>query len=233
MLNVAFEWGLDHVDWYNDDNIRAQVRTACLRNGVLLLEIVEYLVEHTSDDDDLAALERLFLTAHSIWTVRDGALGYRVDPTVQARADAAIEAADQGPSHWLAEAWNDAYSRTPRPGPSYDASIKAVEGALRGIVIPNNHRATITQIINALRDGRSNFEFALGDARGMAAGANEPVIDTIDTVLQMLRTLAYGQKTRHGESGAVTINDANEARAAVQLATTLVDFGTNGSLRRK
>lgn len=140
--------------------------------------------------------------------------------------------ADEGPSHWIAEAYNDAHGREPRPGPSYDASIRAVEGALRGMVIPKIGKSTVTQIINALRDGRANFELALEDARGAAAGANEPEIDGIEAVLAMLRSLAYGQRTRHGDSGTVTVNSAEEARAAFLLAVTLVQIGSSGALRR-
>ena len=48
----------------------------------------------------------------------------------------------------------------------------------------------------------------------------------------MLRSLAYGQKTRHGDSGPATVNSETEARTAVHLAVTLVEIGTTGALRR-
>jgi hypothetical protein len=157
----------------------------------------------------------------------------RLDPTVRAHIERVVAEAEEGPSHWISEAYNDAYGREPRPGPSYDASIRAVEGALRGIVIPKNGKATFTQIINALRDGRANFEFVLEDARGAAAGANEPVIEGVEVVLAMLRSLAYAQRTRHGDSVSVSVNSAPEAQAAFQLALTLVQIGSSGALRRR
>jgi hypothetical protein len=232
MMNVEFRWGLPTIDYHNQESVVARLSHRCRDKADLHLTVVEYLVDNNADDDDLNDLDRLLVAAHSIWTVRDGHLGYRVDPAVQAQAEQAVTEADEGPAHWLTEAWNDAYARTPRPGPAYDASIRAVEAALRGIVIPNNGRASITQIINALRDGRKNFSFELQDSRVAAAGANEPVIDTVDTILGMLRALAYGQKTRHGDTGQVTVNSPEESRAAVQLAVSLVQFGTSGALRR-
>lgn len=197
------------------------------------LAAIEYfLADSAAGYGDL--LRQILDRGNSAYTVSDDGkrLEMRVDPTFRAQVEQTVDQADPGASHWLKEAWNDAYGREPRPGTSYEASIRAVEAALRGIVVPDNGRATITQVINAVRDGKAKakFRFVLEDARGDAAGRNEPVIDAIDTVLAMLRALAYGQRTRHGTEGDVTINSVEEARTAMQIAVALVQFGTPGYL---
>lgn len=217
-----------------DHDMALFIESMCKADGQTLLTVLEYLLKHYAHSSAYT-VEQILSTGNSAYTIKEDGTGlaFRTDPTARAQVEDAIETADEGPAHWLTEAWNDAYGREPRPGPSYDASIRAVEGALRGIVIPRNGRATITQIINALRDGRANFVFELDDNRGGAAGANEPPIDGIDTVLAMLRSLAYGQRTRHGASGPVTINSPEEAKVALHLAVTLVQIGLNGALRRR
>lgn len=232
MVNVEFRLGLPAIDWTNHDRLTEVLRRMAHSNPDFHLELVEYLVPRAAERDQ-RELEVLLAAVPSAYAVVEDELTTRVDPVVQAQVESAVTEAQDGPAHWLTEAWNDAYALKPRPGPAYDASIRAVEAALRDIVIPKNGRATITQIINALRDGRRNFVFELQDSRGGAVGANEPEVDAIDSVLAMLRALAYGQKTRHGDSGAVTINSAEEARAAVQFAVTLVQLGTSGALRRR
>lgn len=214
---------------------REQILVLCRKSPEVLLMVIEFLLSNRPSEQAANILERLLRVAGSAYEVTPDLRGlrWRQDPAVRKHAEAAIEDADEGPSHWLTEAWNDAYAREAWPGPAYEAAIRAVEGALRGIVISKNARASITQIINALRDGRAHFEFTLPDARGEAAGANEPVIDPLDTILAMLRSLAYGQRTRHGDDGPVTINSVEEARAAVQLAVSLVQIGTSNALRRR
>lgn len=218
-----------------ESKIRQFTERACLADDETMLRVVEYLLAGPATGAPAQELEAILALGNSAYAVNaagDG-LTMRLDPTVRTRIEDVVGEADDGPSHWLAEAYNDAYGRAPRPGASYEASLRAVEGALRGIVIPNDPKASVTKIINAVRDGRGKFEYALEDARGAAAGANEPEIDPIETLLAMLRSLAYGQRTRHGDSGEVTINTPQEARAAFQLAVTLVEIGTSGALRRR
>jgi hypothetical protein len=216
-------------------NMREFIRRSCLADSETMLTVVEFLLDGDAGRSAGEALERILVVGNSAYAVSDDgeSLTMRLDPTVRAQIEDVVRDADEGPAHWLAEAYNDAYGRTPRPGTSYEASLKAVEGALRGIVVPKDPKASLTKVINALRDGRANFEFELDDARGDAAGANEPEIDPLDTLLAMLRSLAYGQKTRHGDSGEVTVNSPEEAKAAFHLAVTLVQIGTTGALRRK
>lgn len=213
--------------------MRRYIIGACATDAEIHLQVVEFLLARAHDSEDRRSLREHLQVGNSAYDVsEDGtSLQYRADPTVRAATEQAIADANQGASHWLAEAWNDAYGRTPRPGPSYDASIKAVEATYRGVVIPNNGRGTITQVINGLRDGRAKFVFDLEDSRGAAAGANEPPVDTLDVVLDMLRALAYGQRVRHGEDGPVTINTDTEARAALQIAVSLVQFVSDGAFR--
>ena len=210
------------------------IEERCRSDPEAQLRIIEFLLPAFLDPSYADELEHDLRTGNSAYAVADHgkSLVWRQDPTARSAVEKAIAGADEGPAHWLAEAWNDAYGRQSRPGPAYDAAIRAVEGALRGIVIPRNSRATITQIINALRDGSTKFEFDLTDSRG-DVGANEPRIDGVEVVIAMLRSLAYGQKTRHGDSGHVTVNSETEARTAVHLAVTLVEIGTTGSLRRR
>lgn len=216
-------------------SMREFIEQKCMANPETFLQVIEHLLGTHVNSAAAESLDRTLALGNSAYAVGADfkSLAMRVDPTVRRRAEATVADADPGPAHWLTDAWNDAYGREPRPGPAYDAAIRAVEAALRGVVIPNNARATITQIINALRDGRGKFAFVLEDARGSAAGANEPIIDGVEVVIWMLRSLAYGQKTRHGTSGTVTVNSAEEARTAVQLAVTLVQIAGSGSLRRR
>jgi len=84
----------------------------------------------------------------------------------------------------------------------------------------------------AISDAPQKWEFSIVDEREKPP-ANAPASDGVQVVLNMMRLLAYGQKERHGDDddGPVEINTDDQARAAVMLATTLVQFAVGGAFR--
>jgi hypothetical protein len=67
----------------------------------------------------------------------------------------------------------------------------------------------------------SKWKFVVANANGSG----------VETVLQMMRTLWEGQTSRHGGPAPTRVETSDEARAAVHLAATLVQFGVSGAFQ--
>ena len=123
----------------------------------------------------------------------------------------------------LSQAWSAAYGRMPNPGDSYRNTVRAVEVVACALVLPANTRATLGTVIAHLRDAGTSWELVL-------KGGQSPV-EAARTMMELLWT---SQFDRHGtEDRTVPLNvSVDEARAAVHLGTTLVEWLRSGVLRR-
>ena len=180
----------------------------------------------------LRELDRLLSEAHSAYRLReDGrAIEMRDLPEVKEQVQAVVNAAADSPGEHLAAAYNSANGRTTDTEKAYARAIKAVEAAVRPIISPNDTAATLTKMIIAVRDKPAKWTFGLVDHRD-AKSPSAPAADGIGVVLDLMRLLAYGQQERHGDSAPIVENTREEARAAVMVATTLVDWATTGTFR--
>src|SRR5690349_16452527 len=86
------------------------------------LQAIEYLLSIANSLSYADRLEETLKLGNSAYAVAEDkrSLEWRADPTFRAQVERVVGDANQGASHWLAEAWNHAYGRTPLPGPAYD-----------------------------------------------------------------------------------------------------------------
>ena len=144
----------------------------------------------------------------------------RLDPSVQAAAEEAIATAEPTAGDLLRRSWTAAYSRTPTPPSAYRDAVLAVETLTSPAVLPTDRAATLGKVINHLRDAADKWELGLADDGGGRA---------VDDIRGMFSLLWRGED-RHGGRDYEDVTLA-EARAAVHLAVTLVQWLTDGVLR--
>lgn len=171
-------------------------------------------------------LAKLLDDANSVYRVGRGAddrlrVLRRLDPSVQAAAEEAIETAEPTVSELLRQAWIGTYSRTPDPDGAYLDAVRAVETLAGPLVLPKSTRATLSSVVKHLRDAPQKWELTLTK---VGDGSVEPVVEMFDR-------LWHGNlASRHGSLDYREVTLA-EARAAVHLAVTLVQWLTDGVLR--
>jgi hypothetical protein len=123
----------------------------------------------------------------------------------------------------LATAWEAAYRLHPDPPVAYKDAIRAVESAAHAIVEPNNRSATLGTMLGQLRAQPQRYAVAIPGPDG--SGSVEPLV-------AMMKLLWQGQTSRHGAQTAIRAETLEEARMAVHLAVTLVQWFTTGAVRR-
>ncbi|MEU7428044.1 hypothetical protein [Streptomyces sp. NPDC040750] len=176
-------------------------------------------------------LQELLDDSRSVYTLRSDKAGLRqrVDPTVEALAEAAVTSAGQDPARGSAgahlnRAWTAAYALHPEPGKAYSEAIKAVEAAAHATVEPKNSKATLGSMIKVMENTRGRWVIGIG---------SEPSSAGAETVTRMMRLLWTGQTSRHGGSHPTRDETVAEARAAVHLAVALLNFFIDGLLAKQ
>lgn len=176
-------------------------------------------------------LQQLLDDSRSAYTLRPDKAGLRqrVDPTVEALAEAVVASANQDPARGsasvhLKRAWTAAYGLHPEPGKAYSEAIKAVEAAAHATVEPKNSKATLGSMIKVMENTRDRWVVGIG---------SEPSSAGAETVTRMMRLLWTGQTSRHGGSHPTRDETVAEARAAVHLAIALLNFFTDGILAKQ
>jgi hypothetical protein len=164
-------------------------------------------------------LEAVLREGRSAWKVAPGgsSLVRRVDPSVQASADLAMTPDDLA-SVELAEAWDRVYGRHPDASDAWDHAIKAVEAMTIPIVVPNQAKATLGNVIGELGKTNTPFTFGLGGKAGL---------DTFVSVLSLI----WPNPDRHGNGNGRQPTET-EGRAVLALAVTVVQWLRDGLLAR-
>ena len=228
-LGIEFRITLPAPDTYGGlgEAVR-RLSERCLTDRDFFLDVVEYLLEvkcwnkrYNADWQMANALEHTLQLANSAYKVREdqGGLEMRTTPEVQAQVQEVVNTATGSAGEHLANAWNEAYSRTPDAVKSYSESVKAVESALAQHVSPQNPKQTLGTMIRDVAAKPSKWKFAIADGN----------VGGVDTVVHMMRMLWDGQTSRHGGVSPTRPETDEEARAAVHLAATLVQFGVSGA----
>lgn len=175
-------------------------------------------------------LQQLLDDGRSAYTLSANgrALVHRVDPTVTAILGTAVRAAEKpdrgSASDHLRRAYTAAYALHPEPGRAYSEAIKAVECAAHATVEPNNPKATLGSMRSQLRQHPGQWDVALP---GTTGGEGEA------TIYAMVSLLWTGQTSRHGGQQPTREETLAEARMAVDLATSLVRWFSDGAVRRR
>jgi hypothetical protein len=158
----------------------------------------------------------------SVWEVTDSDGGFRlsrraVGPVVDVLQHTATEAT-RAHDH-LAAAWSKLTSRGPDPSGAYREGVRAVEAIAKPIILPDNHLATLGQMIAAMRDKPEKWQSTLG---------------TVDGVRAQMEAVHKGQLDRHGtDDETVPLNVSSaEADAAFSTCLNLVRLFAGGHVTR-
>jgi hypothetical protein len=188
-----------------------------------MLDLVEIILAIQPSWELVSQLIQALEDGNSIYRLRDDYRGLelRVAIGVREAVEEAIRVAgtNSAGTH-LIESWNEAYGRTADPVKAYSEAIKAVEAATIPIVSPNNSKATLGTVIGELRSNLTAWQFVIqpGEAQSM------------ETVLRMAQLLWNGQTSRHGGAAPTVPETPEQARTAVHLAATLVQWFASGAI---
>lgn len=192
-----------------------------------LLRIVDYIVSVTSQylsSQNARELEETLKLGRSRWTVgkrgEEVGLVERVPAGVQLAVEGATKSAGSA-GVILARAWALVHGLQPNDSAGYADAVRAVEIAAIDLVQPNNSKATLGTVITQMRDQ--------GDWRlPLREHAHAP---STELLLNALRALWHGHRDRHGSADYRDVT--HQARAAVALAASLVEWFTAGVVERR
>jgi len=185
--------------------------------------IVDYFASTTPFSDGLQhPLERILSDGGSAWTVIRWNVTYarltkRVSDGVRDSLQEVLSATDSA-SLKLQEAWLDAYGTSPRASVAYSNAVVAVETAALSVIPTTVPEPTLANLFSVLEAETPKWRLVLRD-NDKAPGAKSLAV--------MLRTLWRGHESRHGREDYADAT-LEEARAAVVLAGTLVQWFTSG-----
>lgn len=222
---VLLESAFSH-DAVSDVMIHAKSDAECV------LDVIDYILDNPPPehgawesvgphpDAIFEDLESILREAGSIWTIRGGGehvvLVKRTTPGLAQAATRAMTGTDPA-SQLLAQAWRDAFGRSPDPEDAYATAIKAVEAAAKPTVLPSDEKATLSKMAKAMLQAPSKWTVRL-----------DPDNDEgVRTVAALLRLLMRGHEGRHGSESTATV-DQRRAEAAVETAVVLVQWFRDG-----
>jgi hypothetical protein len=190
------------------------------------LRVVDYVVGTSHPQGGYErTLEEILSSARSKWAVgeRLGRVGLieRVPEGVRLSVEGTI-ASSETAGHVLARAWSAVHGLVANDSGAYQDAVRAVEIAAIEIVEPSNSQATLGTVIGRL-EGDGDWGLRLREHSKAPHS---------DLILSMCRTLWFGHRDRHG-SVDYSVVTHEEARAAVVLAATLVDWFSSGSVARR
>ncbi|GAA4267743.1 hypothetical protein [Frondihabitans peucedani] len=167
-------------------------------------------------------LELILSDGGSAWTVsrwqtNSARLVKRVPNGVQEAVRGVLGAKDAA-SVKLQEAWLDAYGTNPRSSVAYSNAVVAVETAALSLIETGKDEPTLGTVITVLEASNPRWRLVLRD------NDKAPSAKSLAT---MMRVLWRGHASRHGRPD-YTDATLEEARAAVILAATLVQWLTSG-----
>lgn len=205
----------------------------CREDRHFMLDLVEALLEPRPDrwgttgpsGADVTQLTALLEAANSAYRVMESwhGLEHRVAPGVKELVQEAINAVTTGSAgEHLTNAWNAAYGRKPDATKAYSEAIKAAEAALASRISPQNTKQTLGTMIGDITNKPSKWKFVIA---GVSTGGR--VIEGVDTMRAMMQLLWDGQTSRHGGTSPTRAETDDEARAAVHLAASLVQYGVS------
>jgi hypothetical protein len=170
----------------------------------------------------ITELDKILELGGSIWRATPQGLQRRVDPVAQ-KAFGTASAPSDSASQQLTDAWDRAYGRNPNASDAWDHSIKAVEASLRPIMYSGPNKATLGNIIGDLASQSHLWKLEI---RGQATD------HSVDPLIQMLKLL-WPDPNRHGSPTPQPPATLEEARAVVQVAVTIVQWGRDRALTRR
>ena len=202
------------------------------RDGEFQLRTIHTILGHLPITSETAQLEAILERGRSGYSVRADKKGleYRVTPAARGQIEEAVKVVPESVGQLLTKAWNEAYGIDGDPFDAYTAAFRAAETALRPVISPGDHDARLGKMVADYEAKPDKWEFAIEEARPTFDPNKHTALDGRETVMQMARTIVYGQKARHALEGDE--NSLAEARAAVHLAVTIAMMCESGAFRR-
>lgn len=231
-LQLAFRLR-ESLPFGNDTSAAAALLQRMGTDQRFALDVVDYLLanieqakpEYVQAWDFADQLDRILTAGGSVWEVvpRDEpAEGFQlarraVGPVREAISD--LPATSRAHQHLVA-AWNRLSGRNPDPSGAYREAVRAVEAAAKPVILPVNERATLGQMIAAIRDKPEKWETTIG---------------TVAHIRETMETVWTAEIDRHGtddESVPLNVSHA-EADAAFHWCLTLARLFVGGHVRRR
>jgi len=127
-------------------------------------------------------------------------------------------------SLFLSQAWHNVFGQNPNYSESYAQAIRAVEAASSGLITPNDKKATLGKVAQALREQKGwRFQIEARDANNVPGG-----------VIQLLMSaMMNSHSDRHGSSEVVESVTREKAEAAVFSAVFLVQVFESGLIAQQ
>lgn len=219
--HIGFVSG-ERMSWQNDALSRLRKL-----DDATFTNLVHYgLSKHyLSRGEKKVPLEDVLSAGGSAWTVTPVGGGYfgltaRVPAGVREALSIVLAATDIA-SKKLQEAWADAYGVNPRPSVAFGHAVVAVETAALTVIPTAMPEPTLANLFSVLESDSPKWRLVFRDSE-KAPGAK--------TLAAMMRSLWRGHESRHGRPDYADAT-LEEARAAVVLAATLVQWFTTGVVR--
>ena len=166
-----------------------------------------------------STLKRLLDTGGSVWTVAEDnrSLVRVVSDEAQATFDAATSVADDITTE-MKEAWANAFGRNGDPSDAWDHAIKAMEALFIPLVIPKKDKANLGGVVGELRNQGHVWKLVLpGKDQDHSV---VPLVGMLDAI--------WPNVDRHPGQATTRPPTAEEARAVVTLAATIVQWDRDG-----
>ena len=198
-------------------------------DGDLLLDAIDHVLSYPDSDiqePSVAAgiLKFYFYEARSeldVIHVQDNEyqLGYRQPPEVTEIVREATSNRSRASEH-LQRAWSFGFSREAKPNSACHEAINAVEAAAKGIIEPNNSKATLGTMISAIKSNPTKWQTDLG----------EPDTNDVGTILGMM-TMIWKGHLRHGNPDDPLDVSVERCEMVVHTAAILVHWFQSGRIR--
>jgi hypothetical protein len=180
--------------------------------------------ERNSEDPTrvVGELAAIFRIGGSAWEVSETEGRYQLSRRAVGPVREVITAlapSTRAHSHLVA-AWNRLTGRSPDPSGAYREAVRAIEAVAKPVVLPANDRATLGQMIAALRDKPDKWETTVGH---------------VDDVRRMMEQVWTNQLDRHGtddESVPLAVSP-EEADVAVHVSVAIVRLFVGGHIRAR
>lgn len=201
----------------------AEGLTAAVADGVPeALDIVDALLFLGHDPE---ALDEMLWDVEHEYTVHTDRkrLVLRVDDSAWAALAVAVSAENEA-SDALEQAWAYQYGRNGQDASKvWDLCTRAVESVLKPLVSPNDSKATLGKMIQALEDAPHKWEFALPTRERKGA-----LITGMTSFISALRIVGYNPSRHGGSSDKVQLA---ESAVVLHQAVAIVCWLNQGALR--
>lgn len=195
-------------------------------NDELFLDAVDFAMTWAWEGPrwkDIQDLTQHLDNARSVYTIGEDENGkyeiqYRQPPELTQVVEVATSGRGRSALH-LREAWSNAFKRDANLNAAGAAAVKAVEVAAKPVIIPDNDKATLGQIIRAMRDKADKWE-----TDSEADGDIEAITNMMDQI--------WRGHYRHGDETEPFEASAEGTKMIVHLAVLLVHWFNKGKIRR-